>query len=368
MTRYEDVLQECLDELAAGEALEAVLARHGSESQRLREELATAVALRADAARLPAPRTEAAWTALAGELRAARAARQRLHARIWFSPRLLLGGVAMAAVLAAVAVGLFGGVFSLGGAGTAEAVTLEGVVVEKADGMLTLQTKSGLETVQLAADATLTDASGAPIEAAALEVGTLVTAAGQRKAGAVTIKRIDLPAAAKIRVWCAEFPVRCEEAASQLQDKADRCQAALPACEEVKQRLQQIQESLAATDRLQGLVERCQQGAAALCRQLLDLCQANTEGCARIIAWLRGLDPLPPAVRGRIEELRSECKQGVAAACRVLEQLCAQLQLCANEAPVRPSDTTSRPADSPVTDAARPATATPQARPTATSR
>jgi hypothetical protein len=116
-----------------------------------------------------------------------------------------------------LAVGLLG----YGRGGTAEASVLEGVIVDRQDGSITLQTADRLERVVIPADAVLKDVSGASIGLDRLAVGEVVSIKVRRVAGEVRARSIER-LEDSLEDWCAGND-RCERVTDRLEQMQDSC-------------------------------------------------------------------------------------------------------------------------------------------------
>src|SRR5207237_805580 len=103
-------------------------------------------------------------------------------------------------------------VSSLFGSSSAEAATFDGVVAENANGVLTVQTASSLETVQIDAVARVVDNSGAKLGIGDLMAGVVVTVKGKRLAnGKIVAVRVDRLPPAAFKDWCDAHGDQCRQ-------------------------------------------------------------------------------------------------------------------------------------------------------------
>jgi hypothetical protein len=280
--RYEDALEECLQALRRGADLEQTLAGHPEHADRLRADLAAATGLRALAASLPRPDA-----ASARRLQAALAERRP---RGTSTRRLPAPAFALAA-LAAVALLAFAALSGSLGGSSAQAATLEGVVLENSGSVLALQTDTGIESVQLAKDATITDDTGATIGLEGIEPGHLLQARGNRPAqGVFAARRISLKPPAELHAWCGLDLRRCLAGAQALQQRLDLCPETSNACIRARLRLAEVRALIGAVERAQGLRRDCEQGNRATCRELIGTCRQRPELCRPFATWLRSLE------------------------------------------------------------------------------
>jgi hypothetical protein len=282
---YQNVLDECLTRLRRGESVDALVAAYPQHADRLRGDLAAASAARTFTASLPGVSATARQTFRAN-LQSQRASREvRPPRSLW--PRFKTPAFAFAAV-AGLAIALF---VTLGGVlptQTAEAGTIEGVVVDTADGRLTLQTKDGVETITVQDTATVSDVAGSAVALASLEPGQFVTIRGSRRdAGEFQARRIELQAATRLEAWCEQFATSCVALERTLAQRAAECVRDVPACQGIRTRLDLVREKIATAARLTTLQERCDGGQNAACRDIQAFCAANPAACESIRDWLR---------------------------------------------------------------------------------
>jgi hypothetical protein len=354
-TSYQDALQRCLDALRAGEPLDAVLAAYPQYAAELREEVALVQNLQRLANVVPAPDAAATSRAAAlmnQELLAAQAAEGQPRASFWggFFVRSLAGAALVAVVALIVAGGLFSGVFDNSG-GAVEAATLEGVVVEADAGTLTLQTSDGLASIQLDG-ATITDESGAPLDAAGLDIGEGVVIKARRIAAAkYAATQVTRMAVARLEDWCTREVSSCRAAQERFKntpactENPDRCKAILARVEELRLHLENV-------DKLQDLMQRCSAPGNSVCQELVQFCQQHQDLCTGIRNRLETIKSADKGLRERFAALVARCQQGDGAACADLTRFCAEhAKLCPATAPSRPAatPTTGRPATNPTT-------------------
>lgn len=209
--KYPDILEACLERLRSGALVDDVVAEYPRFADELRRDLAAAASARSVPAGLP-PAGEGARARFQVELqsrRGAAAARLSKPGGGWLRWSAAMPAIAASAAVLLLAVVLLGGVFS--SSQTAEAA-VEGVVVDNDGTTLTLQTETGLQTISLADQATVSSDSGSALQLSSIEPGQLVLIRGARATkAAVVARRIQLRAAADVRTWCDRFPGQCAE-------------------------------------------------------------------------------------------------------------------------------------------------------------
>ena len=281
---YQDVLDECLGHLQRGEKIDALMAAHPEHAPRLRADLAAVGTARSLSASLPPTSVESRQRFRAG-LQAQRAVHaSKAPPSLW--PRFKAPAFAVAAIAAAV-VAL---VVALGGvipSDTAEAGTIEGVVVEATDRQLTLQTEDGIETVRYEGAVQVSNESGQAVASASVEPGQFVTIKGERAAGVFQARRIQLQATARLEAWCEQFASSCVELERGLSRRASECARDLPACQSIRSRLDLVRGKIAAAARLTVLQERCDAGQLVACREIEAICANNPVVCESLREWLR---------------------------------------------------------------------------------
>jgi hypothetical protein len=307
---YQDALEDCLARIRSGYDLESVLARYPREAAQLREDLDLSLALGQARPSLPVRpgAEEKAWTGLqAGlrELRSAGKASPSLPRRLLgllLAPFAVLGGgsslfargVFAAAAIAAVAVIALGAstatggpdlaqpVRSLVGSSTAEAASFDGVVVDNANGVLTVQTPAGIEAVTVPASATIADVGGARVMLPDLAAGQVVTIKGKRLGnGTVAALSIDRQTLAALKDWCAAHSDQCQQLKDRLESLTGQCRLQnRPACQALESRLGDLRDRLSVIRaQIEDLTNRCRLGAAVACRELKRFCQQHKDLC-----------------------------------------------------------------------------------------
>ncbi len=284
--RYEDVLEQCLATARRGEDVEPLIAAHPQFAEQLRLDLAAAASARRVATALPGigPTTRQAFRTNLAQQRQQQAARkQRSFWPAFRMPALALA--AASAVVVIVAAVLVGGIFSTN---TAEASTIEGVVVQNDSGTLTVQTDTDIQTIEVQNDLTVNDSTGAAIDLASLEPGQLVVIHG-KPGGARVFRalRIELRAANDLLPWCQQHPIACREIERNISQRVSDCAADQLICQRIRDRLDQIKQQVNLSDRLQQLKDSCDGGTQTACREIVGFCQNNPGVCDTIRAWLR---------------------------------------------------------------------------------
>jgi hypothetical protein len=370
MIMYGEALARCLEAVRQGRDVDAAIAAQPARHRRrLREdaELAAAVSRFASGVAGPGPAEEArARNRMLAELASARTpagARPAGSGMRFGWMRYAFAAVAFAA-LTAGAVLLVG---PLGGDETAEAATIEGVVVASGDGRLTVQTLDGLEEVTVPLNAALLDGGGAPLELTAIEAGQVVQIRGTRGAGGrVAALEVRRPAGG-LAGWCADNPARCRRLADVLQEARERCAANPAACRAFAARLDGLIEDAGQVAELEDQKQRCREAGAPACRDFVSLCRLRPSACGPAGVPAPAAERLEQA-RERLAALLERCEARDVVACRAAAQICvAHAALC--PAPVAPQSrpssddrqqrpvATSQPAQRPA------ATATPSVRP-----
>ena len=179
---------------------------------------------------------------------------------------------------------------------SAEAATLEGVVVDNSNGVLSLQTEDGIEDVSLDAKASVTDASGASLDAEQIGMGQVVQLhRGKKVAQGGLAKLVRLPAAGALQTWCSDHVLHCRSCRPTSSSRLDvyRTTPARP-CRIVRQRLQSLTTQLHRRGALEDLKGRCQQGGILACRELAAFCSQRAEVCKSIANFLRQHAPPAP--------------------------------------------------------------------------
>ena len=335
---YKDALAACLDAVRAGQDSERAIAAHPEHTLRLREDLTLAAAVHAYSMTHARPSEAAAARTrqrLDGELASLRSQRSDVPAprpRFLWRPASLRGLGFSAAVVAAIGIlVLTVGIFS--DAPTAEAGTIEGVVVERTDVGLVLQTGDGIQDVSLDQASAITDESGANVAATTIEAGQVVVVRVKRKdTGALRAIAVQRRPAASLSEWCRLHPLRCQEVEPRLPRESLGCK---PACAALPTPVASVGAERA---RLQELSERCQRIGGEACEELRRFCRANPGVCVVLAGWLRTLLELPDDARERIRVHTQRCQSGSILDCRELRLLCERLdQPCHSLTPVRPA-------------------------------
>ena len=321
MLTYEDALQQVLDAASAGEDVDAAIARFPEHASALREDvrLSEAVAALANAAR--APRAESRVDAsrrMMAQLEAERAAASKPR---WSFGRALLPRYALAAAVVALAVVGAGLVLDNGG-NTVEAATIEGVVVENQDGMLTVQTLTALEHVRVPRDAPVSDVAGASIGLGGIEIGQIVVIDAQRRGKDVVAQRVRR-FLESIEAWCTDDSARCRSLSAGLEQAKRQCERLPSACRVAMERLEGLRLRASDSARLEELKQRCRGGDDGSCRQIVSFCRDHAVLCGGLApAEAPGTDR--PLIGNRLRALFASCLIGDEAACRQLAQACDQ--------------------------------------------
>jgi hypothetical protein len=293
MKDYPEALQDCLERLRRGRDLADVLAAYPQYADRLRQALAAATSAYSVSNSLPPPDV-AGRQRLLSALATERTADLRPAAPAGFWQRLgpvrSLGGAAVALVaVLAIGLGLLGG---LPGLGTdAEAATLEVVVVDSGDGLLQVQTDTGLQSVQLTEKAAL---SGPDLKQ--VKPGEVLVIRGkQLSAESFSAAEVKLQAADALPAWCEKHPAACAQLAQNLRNRIEACQAYPRACQAViRDRLQEVSSQLGMLVNLRQLAQRCRGGDRSACQELAVQCSRNGELCKPFAGLLKSR-PLGPA-------------------------------------------------------------------------
>jgi hypothetical protein len=348
MMRYHEALNRCLEAVAAGRDLEAVLARlPARHRERLRGDATLAAAVRGHAASFPAPAASAESDALSrlnAELASQRAERRTSPARgggLFGVPRFALAGLLLAALL-------LGAAFILGpnrgDNGTVEAADFEGVVVANAGDSLTVQTLSSLEEVMVPLDALVAEEDGAALELGAIEAGEVVHVRGNRQDGgpvrASDVRRRPdgLPG------WCDENAERCRQIAQRLRDAQQRCQADPEVCRLLHDRVTDVIARVTDVADLQDLIARCRLSGGDGCRDIASFCRDHPDACVRDLPPGPAMDRMDD-VREHLNELDTQCTDRDTQACRRIAQFCQQHPAACDDAPLPPQRDTAPDSD-----------------------
>ena len=337
MTNYQDALDRCLEAVAEGRNLEAVIDGLPSQHrERLRGDVTLAQAVRRYATNVPAPSSTAeanAMTRLNAELSSVRASREAKTARDGVFglavPRFAIAGLFLAALLV-------GASFLLTGSdedGTVEAAAFEGVVVANQDGSLTVQTLDTLEEVMVPLDAAVLDENGVALELGAIEAGEVIMVRGSRQQGgpvrALDVRRLlnGLPG------WCEENAERCRQIAQNLSDAQQRCEANPEACGPLRDGVTDLIGRVSDVADLEDLRLRCRSGSGDECDDFKTFCRDHADVCTRNIPPGPVSDRIEDA-QERLRRLDSLCNDRDTLACRQIAQLCAEHPaLCDTDAP-----------------------------------
>jgi hypothetical protein len=288
---YEEALNDCLEVIHTGGAIGQAVARYPEHIEALRDDLRIAYALRRAALSVAPP--EGAETRaslrLANALREARAeaqpARRAGAAPFgWLSGALRPVAVVGLAVVALIVFGLSatGSLSSpFSGATSAEAATVEGVVVENSNDTLTLETPQGLTRVDLRQKPTIQDDALKLLTVADLEAGQVVRIEAKKTAQGLVAKKVDRKPINILKNWCAENGDACHEVAPRLEAVSLQCRPGDQQCQRIQQSVQDLQAGLKQlSQRILDLKNRCNDRDGAACRQLMMLCKDHQLVCA----------------------------------------------------------------------------------------
>lgn len=349
MIRYEEALARCMDAVRGGAEVEAALAAVPERyHEQLRRELAFAARLARAAAGAPGPSDAAerlAAARLMAQLQAGRAAGAggappaggrgffAAFPRFAFLPlAVAVGGLALLALGVIRPAG--------GGPGTAEAATLEGVVVDSSMDSITVQTLDSLEEVIVPAGAVVANQDGSRLDVAAIQAGEVVVVKGMRaQKGKLVAKSVERLVEG-LQGWCRDRPLRCRELERKLRQAEQQCRQAPQACAAPVDGLPPVIKRAVDIAQLEDLKQRCRSAGQAACQDVVSYCRQNLDVCA---------DSKPPAFPDRPDDLRERvrileqgCRDRDTLACRQLAQACARLPgvcdaiLPATEPPARP--------------------------------
>lgn len=287
--KYEDALQQTIAALDTGADFEATVARFPEHATRLRDDLALVRSARRAASTLPEP-SSGRRARLSDALRVERVSRTSSPSqqRSWFGARgLTLAGAAAALLLLVVGLAFVSG--GLPGS-TAEASTIEGVVLDNNGDSLTLQTDKGVESVSVADGTSVVDASGGVIQLSSIEPGQVARVQGKRVAAAkLKAKEVNLRDAAALVAFCGDSTASCVQLESALQARAESCDQTLPACRNLRARIDEVRSQVRVLTQLDDLRSRCQNGAQQACRELSNFCAQRGELCKNVAQRIRNL-------------------------------------------------------------------------------
>ena len=174
---------------------------------------------------------------------------------------MAIAGVAVVA-LVVFGLGATGTVSNpLGGATSAEASTVEGVVVENRDGTLTLETAQGLTKVDLNQKPMIQDDIAKLLTISDIEAGQLVRIEAKKTAqGALIAKQINRKPVTAIALqnWCTDNGDACHEVAPRLEAVSTQCRPGDQQCLRIQQSVTDLQKGLKElTQRIVELKNRC---------------------------------------------------------------------------------------------------------------
>jgi hypothetical protein len=289
---YRDALEDCLKTMRERGDVEAAIARNPRHEAALRNDVALASAIRIAGSinKTPQGAEGRAGIRMAAALREARTdpgpmresdPRKASLFDGWLRP-IAVAGIA-ALVLVAVGLTASGGIGSLGGS-TAEAATIEGVVVENANGTLSIQTSTGLETVSLGESATVQDESSHSVALSDIAPGQVVRAQGKKASkGPLVAKQVVSKSPAELRNWCVEHGDACQLLEQRIETQVNGCGAGDAACQRLKQPLSDARSALEMITReMGGLKDRCDGGGKPACQALEKSCKDHPMICAQI--------------------------------------------------------------------------------------
>ena len=292
---YNDALEDCLDVMHTGGDLQGAVARYPQHEAELRDDVRIAYALRRAAFRVVPPEGAEmrASLRLTNALREARAEAQPAprHAGSfgWLTAALrplAVVGVAAVALLLVFGLGNSGSISSpFGGATSAEASTVEGVVVENTNGTLTLETAQGLTKVDLNQKPTIQDAEAKLLTISDIEAGQVVRVQAKKTPqGALVAKQVDRKPLAALQDWCTDNGDACHEVAPRLEGLTNQCKAGEQQCQRIQQSVTDVQKGLKElTQRIIALKNSCVDSHdQAACRQLMQACKDHPIVCAEL--------------------------------------------------------------------------------------
>jgi hypothetical protein len=205
----------------------------------------------------------------------------------------MLAGVALAlALLVAGVLGSLTGAISL--TGEADAATVEGIVLDYSDGVLSLQTENGIKDVQVDANATIEDEAGAGTNTTGFSSGELVRVKVQRAAaGVLRAKQILRRHGEALATWCSRHAGECSRA-EQLQESriAGACTQETVACRRLREQLDELRSQRVLGERFVALRDRCQAREPLACRELLRICDQYPLLCEKLPSRLRATPPV----------------------------------------------------------------------------
>jgi hypothetical protein len=338
MMRYQEALSRCLEAVAQGRDLEAVLASLPARHRdRLRGDATLAAAVRAHSATIPAPSAAAESNALSrlnAELAAQHAERRAAPSRsggFFGVPRVAFAGLLLAAVLvgAAFVIGP-----NTGNDGTVEAADFEGVVVANAGDFLTVQTLNSLEEVMVPLDALVAEEDGAQLDLAAIEEGEVVHIRGDRRSDGPVHARDIRRRLNGLPGWCEENAERCRLIAQNLRDAQERCRANPEACRLLHDRVTDVISRVTDVADLEDLKARCRIAGGEDCRDIASFCREHADVCVRDLPPGPVIDRLDD-VRERLHDLDTQCTDRDTQACRRIAQFCTDHpEACDEDAPL----------------------------------
>lgn len=283
---YRDILEESLVRVRQGEDAETIATSYPAVAEQLRADLAAAMMASRVSGALPAPGASARPAFSASLAAEQRRRASRKHGGGWLSSRTPAFGLAMAAAVALVfLVSIDSGPFS---SETAEAGTIEGVVVDNSGGALTLRTGEGIESIAVEGTPAVSDEAGARVELASIEPGQLLEVQGKRRqAGVFVARRIQARTSEALQSWCERNGEACVALEGQISQRVAECASQQRSCPAVASRLQVLRAQNAVLLRLKALQERCDNGGALACREIEQACRETPAACGPLREWLR---------------------------------------------------------------------------------
>jgi hypothetical protein len=316
---YEDALQQVLESLRAGESLAAAMERFPEHAAALREDVRVSQALARLPSATPPPSASArndAFRRMQAQLETERASTSKPW---WSFGRLGFPRYAVAAALLVVLAVIAGvALLGRGGSTSVEAATIEGVVVDNSDGMLTVQTADALEQVSVAPDTQVSDTDGAPADLSGIEAGQVVVVDVQRTGREVVAKRIQRRIET-LEAWCSDNSARCQAVLSGLEKAQAACERSTVACLVAASRIEQVRSRMVDASKLNDLRKDCQDRVDGRCREFVAFCRAHLALCGPTTSQDTG----QPA-RARIVGLLRSCLAGDGSSCTQVAGACEQ--------------------------------------------
>lgn len=290
---FNDALEDCLAVMRSGGDLQSAVARYPHYNAELRDDVRIAYALRRAAFRVVPPEGAEmrASMRLTNALREARTEAQpasRTGSFGWLTGALRPLAVAGVAVVALIVFGLGAtGTLNnpLGGATSAEASTVEGVVVENRNGTLTLETPQGLTKVDLNQKPTIQDDAAKLLTISDIEAGQLVSVQAKKTPqGALIAQQVNRKPVNTLQNWCTDNGDACHEVAPRLEAVTNQCKPGDQQCQRIQQSVTNLQNGLRElTQRILDLRNRCVDSREqAACRLLAQACKDHPILCSEL--------------------------------------------------------------------------------------